>query len=259
MNNKTDLQAIKQIAKGLLKISILETEYTPIIVSHPFTKCGIVTLFENGEFVHLDITKSEEALAKWQGQVEKQIDEARSVYDIYYMVNDAYHILFFTDIAKHLSKEDFSSLLGSVWVGSDYANSDANVSKKTLLEYFKTAEKTMLMSESELEAFNDLDDLVIVYRGLSGNNKNNINALSWTTSFGKAKWFAERWGESGVIYSAIIDKKDIYAYFDRKNEDEVVVDYNKLKNIKVANKPLSKQESNLKTTDLTTDFNKQMQ
>ena len=249
MNNETDLHTIKQIAKGLLKISILETEYSPMIVSHPFTKCGLVTILDGNEFVQLDIIKSSEALKKWQSQVARQIDEARSVEDIYFMVNDAYHILFFSDISKHLSKEDFSSLLGSVWVSSDYANIDVNISKKTLLGYFKAADKTMLMSESELETFNDLEDSVVVYRGLASNNRNNIKALSWTTSFGKAKWFSERWGRGGTIYSATIDKKDIYAYFDRKNEDEVVVDYNQLKNIKKTTKPLPKPEENTKTME----------
>ena len=43
MMDETDLQSVKQVAIGLLKVAVLETEYSPIIVSHPFTKCGIVT------------------------------------------------------------------------------------------------------------------------------------------------------------------------------------------------------------------------
>ena len=241
--DKTNLQMVKQLAKGMLNIPILKTEYSPMIVSLPFTNCGIVNLIEGEDFIQLDITKSKKSLSKWQAMVEKLIDEARSVYDIYYLVNEAYRILFFHNISKFLSKEDFSSMLGSVWVSSEYANNDTNVSKKDMLAHFKNADKLALMSESEMETFDELDDCVVIYRGLATGNKNNIKALSWTTSFGRAKWFAERWGDGGVVYSAEIDKKDIYAYFDRKNEDEVVIDYTKLKNIKVATKPLLKIEN----------------
>ena len=100
------------------------------------------------------------------------------------------------------------------------------------------------MSESELKTYNDLDDEIVIYRGLTSRNKKNIKALSWTTSFGKAKWFSERWGNGGVVYSATIDKQNILAYFDRKSEDEVVVDYNCLRNLKVVNKPQQEPKKN---------------
>ena len=65
-------------------------------------------------------------------------------------------------------------------------------------------------------------------------------------NFEKAKWFAERWGKRGTIYSAVIDKKDILAYFDSKSEDEVVVDFNGLQDIRVVDKPLPKPQPNAK-------------
>ena len=196
---------------------------------------------EGDGYVQVDITKDRGSLIKWQKIMEKQINECRFAYEVFYLVNDAYRMLFFHDVARFLSKEDFASLLGSVWVGSDYANCDMNVSKKSMLNFFKQADKALLMTESELEYFNALEESFIIYRGVSRENR-NVKALSWTTSFGKAKWFADRWGKGGVVYSASIDKEDVCAYFDRKNEDEVVVDFNKLKNIKSVTKPISKCE-----------------
>lgn len=237
MRTETDLESVKNIAKSLLRIPILETEYSPIIISHPFAKCGIVTLLDGEDFVQLDITKSKESLKKWQVQMEKQIDESNNVHFVYYLFNDSYRLMFFDEVSNFLSNEDFSVLLGESWVSSEYANLDANVSKKQMLKHFQNADKTLMMNESELETFNELDDTITVYRGVGSINKNNIKALSWTTSFGKAKWFAERWGKSGKIYAATIDKENIFAYFDRKNEDEVIVDFNKLQNIKPVTKP----------------------
>ena len=217
MERKTDLESVKSIAKSLLRVPILETEYSPIIVSHPFTKCGIVTLLDGEEFCQLNITKSSDALKKWQAQMERQIDESHNAHFVYYLLNDSYRLMFLNDIAKFLSVEEFSDLLGDAWVTSEYANLDANVSKQQLLKLFKSADKSKLMSEDELETFEDLDDEIVVYRGVGSRNINNIKALSWTTSFGKAKWFSERYGKGGKIYSATINKENVLAYFDRKN------------------------------------------
>ena len=105
------------------------------------------------------------------------------------------------------------------------------------------------MSEDELETFENFEDEVVIYRGVGSGNKNNIKALSWTTSFGKAKWFAERWGKGGKIYSATISKENILAYFDRKNEDEVIVDFDKLQNIKPVTHPESPSQKNTKSME----------
>ena len=100
MLKQTDLESVKLTAKALLRIPILETEYSPIIVSHPFTKCGIVTILDGEDFSQLDITKSSESLAKWQALMSKQIDESKTVYEIYYLLNDSYRLMFFNDISR---------------------------------------------------------------------------------------------------------------------------------------------------------------
>ena len=49
-----------------------------------------------------------------------------------------------------------------------------------------------------------------------------------------AEWFARRFGHNGdkcYIFTGIINKKDILALFNSRNEKEVVCDYRKIKNI----------------------------
>ena len=249
MRNETDLESVKNIAKSLLKVPILETEYSPIIVSHPFTKCGIVTILDGEDFSQLDITKNQESLNKWQAQMIKQIDESHNAHFVYYLLNDSYRLMFLNDVSKYLSIDEFSDLLGDAWVTSEYANLDENVTKQQLLKLFKSADKSKLMSEDELETFNDFDGELVIYRGVGSINKNNIKALSWTTNFGKAKWFAERWGNGGKVYSATISKENILAYFNRKNEDEVIVDFNALQNIKPVTRPEPPLQTNSKTLE----------
>ena len=43
--------------------------------------------------------------------------------------------------------------------------------------------------------------------------------------YDKAEWFANRFGEEdGTVYEAEIEKAHILAYFNRRNESEVIVD-----------------------------------
>ena len=244
MERKTDLENVKRIAKGLLNIPVLETEYSPMIVSHPFTKCGIIILPYDDDYYQMDITKSQRDFDRWKKLVAERIDDCQNVDEVYYLLNDSYQLMFFDAISTYLSTKDYASLLGRVWTGSEYANEDANVSTDEMIAHFQNADKKELMSSSEMKTYNGLDDVIVVYRGVSV-EKNNVNALSWTTSFAKAKWFAERWGD-GVVYSAFANKSDVFAYFDRRNEDEVIVDFNKLQNIKTVKCPQSAPQREVK-------------
>ena len=80
------------------------------------------------------------------------------------------------------------------------------------------------MSQDELKTLNDLDATVTVYRGVTSFNAKNVKALSWTLDRSVAEWFATRFDEDGTVYQARIDKPHIYAYFDGRNESEVIVD-----------------------------------
>jgi hypothetical protein len=210
-----------------------------MIVGHPFTTSGIVQLQENGELTLINIVEDITAFYKWQKFICNCIDDCRNLNEIYLMVNPSYSLTFFDFISSELSNKDFSTLLGDIWTNSEFTNMNANVTNSKLLKFFKSTNNSDIMTESELDKFNSLDDKIIIYRGLTPFNKKNIKALSWTTSFNKAKWFANRFGDDGVVYSAIINKKDILAFFDRKNEAEVIVNYEKLENIKQVNKPIS--------------------
>lgn len=241
MSIETDLESVKKAAKALLNVPYIKTEYSPMIIIHPFTKSGIVAL-PLEEYMLVDITRSKHEFDSWKEFMAAQIDFCDDVNHIFYLLNDSYRLMFVSDVSKFLSSEDFYKLLGDAWVENENANEDVNVSKREMLEIFRNADKEALMSESELDAYNDLDDVLIVYRGVSTEKKERIEALSWTISFGKAKWFADRWGDSGAVYSATINKQDVLAYFDRKGEDEVIIDFTKLQNVKEVTKPQPKPE-----------------
>lgn len=77
-----------------------------------------------------------------------------------------------------------------------------------------------------------------IYRGVALGRE--PNGLSWTANLEKAKWFAHRFDrgdKQGYVETAIAKKTDILAYFNTRNEDELVV------NTRQLNKKIKKIES----------------
>lgn len=62
------------------------------------------------------------------------------------------------------------------------------------------------------------------YRGVTSCTAKNIRALSWTLDYETADWFAHRFGETGKVYEARINKEHIYVLFNSRGEWEVIVD-----------------------------------
>ena len=200
MREKTDLEKVKSIARMLLLTPVHKTQYSPVVVQHPFTSSGIATAKKDGVLQIIDITESEENLERWQEWMKEWIKNAKSAYEIYMMTNKPYGLTYLKYAEPYLSKEDFSNILGDAWVRSENPNGDANVSKKELLLMFKQADKKALMTEEDYKRWESLDDTLTVYRGVTSHNAKNIKALSWTLDEKTAEWFAHRFDENGTVY-----------------------------------------------------------
>ena len=208
------------------------TELFPLVVKHPFTDSGIVGIrTPDGEYAIGNIMENPEDLQTWRKQVSRQIDSADSVMQIAYMLTNSYSIGFLKYVQSYLDKTDFSQLLGYLWVCTEAPNSDPNLSKIQMLNLFRKADPAVLMDETELQQFRQLEDLVTVYRGVTSHNADNVLALSWTLDRDKAQWFAHRFGENGTVYEAQITKQHIYAFLNSRGESEVIVDPRGLQDI----------------------------
>lgn len=230
---KTNLEKVKKIAKLFVDLPI-ERDNKFGIIHHPFISNRFVPKILEPEDVgkvipYYDVYNKED-LNKVRSMLKKVIDTTKDYQHFSIIVNKPYLLTFFKYTKDFLSNEDYSKFLSTVWMYTEYPNNDTNVSTRELLSYFNKSDKNILMSKDELEAYNKLDDLIAVYRGVKPGAK--VKALSWTTDEKVAKWFADRYEKNGKVYKAVIDKKDVLAYFLNRNEYEVVVDYNKLKHIK---------------------------
>ncbi len=233
----TAMAGVKSVAQMLLATDITETKFSPMIVQHPFTNSGI-TAYRTGKGLQmLNLCESDEDLAHWRDGLSKVIDMAEKPTDIYMMLNTPYALTFLKYAEPYLSKRDFSELLGTAWISSEYANRDSEVSRKQLVDMFKRTNPESLMEESEREQLAGLDDTVTLYRGVTSINGKNLRALSWTLDYETADWFAHRFDEEGTVYEAQIDKKHIFALFNGRNEAEIVLDPRYLRNIHPAETP----------------------
>lgn len=244
MRNETDLNRVKWVAKQLVMIEPHLTEFSPVVVQHPFTSSGMVAIPSDEGIKHVDITKSPEELVSWQNYMKAQIDEAKSAYHIYMMTNKPYSMTFLKFAKPHLSQKDFSEILADAWIRSENPNLDKNFKQKELLQMFKDAAPHILMDKDEQKQLVELDDTVTVYRGVTTYNAKNIKALSWTLEQKTAEWFANRFGEDGTVYEAQIPKQHIYALLNGRGESEVIVDPKYLTDITEA--PIMEEDITLK-------------
>lgn len=244
MRNETDLNRVKWVAKQLVMIEPHLTDFSPVVVQHPFTSSGMVAIPSDEGIKHVDITKSPEELVSWQNYMKAQIDEAKSAYHIYMMTNKPYSMTFLKFAKPHLSQKDFSEILADAWIRSENPNLDKNFKQKELLQMFKDAAPHILMDKDEQKQLAELDDTVTVYRGVTTYNAKNIKALSWTLEQKTAEWFANRFGEDGTVYEAQIPKQHIYALLNGRGESEVIVDPKYLTDITEA--PIMEEDITLK-------------
>ena len=221
---KTDLRAVKEVARTMLALEPHLTKFSPLVISHPFSNTGIVGIRKDGETHILNIAENRDNLREWRSCVKEQIDNSASPFDIYMMLNTPYALTFLKHTKPYLSREDHSKILASAWTSAEAPNQDVDVSKTQLLAMFKAADPAVLMDKDEYRQWGELEGQITVYRGVTPYNGKNVRALSWTLDRNTAEWFAHRFGEEGMVYEAQIEKEHIYALFNGRNESEVVVD-----------------------------------
>ena len=178
-------------------------------------------------------------LDRWSSNVSlygRAIEAATTPADVISVLSRADTLSAINLMFPKMSRDDLSTALATAWVMSEAPNMDANMSKAQAVRLFKICNPEKMMDEEDLEAYKQLPDEVTVYRGLGTFNATNIKALSWTLDAEQAKWFANRFdfGQgNGKVYRATIKRKYIFAYFNERQEHEVIVDYNRLKNIEL--------------------------
>lgn len=70
MKKITDLNSLKAMARMFAMLEVHETEFSPIVVKHPFTDSGIVAYRNgSGDIVQADITADTQSLKEWRRHI----------------------------------------------------------------------------------------------------------------------------------------------------------------------------------------------
>jgi len=80
-----------------------------------------------------------------------------------------------------------------------------------------------------------MNGMLTIYRGEGDLSTPIEDAMSWTLSKEVAMFFAKRFSSKGTCYKAKVYLQDIYDYLPERNEQEILVDFCSLENIKKLN------------------------
>lgn len=224
---ETNLDEIKNMAKLFLYQPIkVDDNFSPkLCVYHPFLSSSTIYI---GSSEIVDIFDDEGALEKYHECMEKEINKS-DLHRIYVLVRKPYRLTFIKYCESYLSEKDLAELFADAWVSSENPNQDVNCSLSYLIKVFRKCNKHYLMQEEDYKIYQSLPDTFMIYRGVAVNR--NPKGLSWTQNLETAKWFAHRFDtekDKGYIQTAIAKKEDVLAYFNTRNEDEIVYDSKKL-------------------------------
>lgn len=98
--NHTDIHKVKEIAKDFLYIEISTTDYSPIVVMHPFFESGIIPYKIDDEFKVLNIAENKKDLRFILLQMEKKIDQLGQVHQIFQLIRKSYRLTFYRNIKQ---------------------------------------------------------------------------------------------------------------------------------------------------------------
>lgn len=127
-----------------------------------------------------------------------------------------------------ITDQECADALYSIWTMQERFY-DCGMAKTKMIKFMKMAEKLLVLPD-DIDKLSD-DSMITVYRGVK---ENDYKGLSWTTDKNTAIWFAKRFSydvDKCYVFTGQLKKKDIIAFFDCRNESEIVCDYRKVKDI----------------------------
>lgn len=152
---------------------------------------------------------------------KKAVEEAkeRKDYSGYIWLHERpYRLDAFLSIMNELENIAYWEMLAAIWIDSE--NIWQNLSRWRQLLNSPRPMKRYFMDEEDRTFLRKLPDTIIIYRGYQkGQNK---RGLSWTLDYNKAKWFAKRLKDNGMVATKRISKAKVFAYLGGRGESEII-------------------------------------
>jgi len=128
----------------------------------------------------------------------------------------------------------YYEFLKDAWIQTEFPMQSFDSNEDALIEFYYFDKPQLMMNDTELQFYNSLPQEVKIYRGIRVEDEldeENIG-LSYTFNKEKAEWFAKRFSQDGkgtpTLIEATIDKDDILSVFLDRDEDEILVNPDKV-------------------------------
>lgn len=225
MNN---LELAIELACVFARMEIVTTEFSPIVVLHPYLENAFI-YDDNGVFNALE---EKERYNKYIENFCHILKKQENISDLLGMIRKSYRLTFLKFLKKEniITLKECGNLLAENWKVIKFLNCDVNVRKNVVLRWISNSDKNILMNKSELKIYKSLSNEIVIYRGV--NNKKGKLGISWTLNKEIAEWFATRYN-TGNVYKAKIKKENVIGYINSRDEQEIIVDYNKLYDVEL--------------------------
>lgn len=219
MIKETNMDEVKSLATVFLYVDIKETR-VPFVASHPFTNTWHCMNPQTKELIDLH---NEDDASAWREGVKEHIWKSDLLH-LFMLMNPPYILNFLAFVEDYLSDADLGYVLGNFWTQIEQISLDDSVTGKQIVEWFTRADKKFLMDEAERKCYEELPDMVTIYRGVTDYNKSRKKAFSWSTERKVAEWFAGRFQTgTGELWTLTVPKERILCSFEGRNEHEVIV------------------------------------
>ena len=137
-----------------------------------------------------------------------------------FLIEKPFRVLFFIKLIKQNKIKKFSKkywrIIRFLWTRSENIFQHKELWKELLKD--KT-NSHYFMSKKDLEFYNSLENEFIVYRGYNQWE----DGYSYTIDKDVAIWFAERFGQNGIIKERLVKKEDVFAFTNSREEKEIII------------------------------------
>ena len=206
-------------------------ELTAIVKPYPLFQGNFVML-EKGKLTQVTADNWREVNAKLlellATSLNRKLGTDSVLWAVFLMVSSPYRIQFLDFIIDDITPAEIGEVLKWVWTDTEFPN---QYPIPILVRLFEKADKATLMSKEDKEYYDKLPEIITIYRGTQSKKAKRLG-MSWSLDKEKAVWFANRWKTlGGKVYKATIHKQYVYAYFNNRQEQEIVVNLNGLEGV----------------------------
>lgn len=234
MQLTTDLSALRQIAEKYLDSPIVPYSASPSAIRHPVVDSAIQFVEQAGKIITENILENESAKAWIMQRYLDRIRNAQTAAEIFLLIRKPYRFPFFGDVADLMSEDDYGAILSILWETRDENDQSITVANDQIAAWFRQAPKQTLMNEEDLAVWSSLPEEMTVYRAVAVDR--DKKGLAWTRDSEFAVRLAhdrDRDGLSGYVLAGEVRREDVLAYLNRRHEDEYVIAYSSVKNVRV--------------------------